>query len=251
MKQWSKALCCLLMAFFLLSSMMIASADIIPNAKLATLSATQMQINNNTGASITEVYIYPNYSAKVGDARNKGWIKKQESGVVSLTAVEANRDCLWNMTVVFKPQNGRAFRVTWEDLDIRYYLGETVEFKVNDDGTYNMSIVNYSSNIEFDFYNDLGYTLSEVYFYPANSSTFGQARNSKAINDQNSIHIKFNATESSSSAVWYLRVTLAISGYWYYVEFEDVDLDYYNGGTMVLTINRDGDIEMYRLEDTL
>ena len=251
MRQKRKAVLCLLMALLTLCSSLPALADTIPSARLATPSSTQMQINNNTGASITEVYIYPNYSAKVGDARNKGWIRKQESGIVSMTAVEARRDCLWNMTVVFKPQNGYAFKVTWEDLDLSYYLGETVEFKVNDDGTYNMSVVSYTGDIELDFYNDLGYTISEVYFYPANSSTFGQTRNNKAIDDQDSIHIKFNATESSSSAVWYLRITLAINGYWYWVEFEDVDLDYYNGGTMVLTINRDGDIEMYRLEDAL
>ena len=249
MKQFAIRLLSLAMALTLLLSVIPALAE---SRKLATSpSATQIQIYNNTGASITEIYLYPNYSAKVGDARNKGWIKKQESGMISITSVEANRDCLWNMIVVFKPQNRYAFKVTWEDLDLRYYLGQTVEFTVNDDDTYNMAIVGQSEAIEFDFYNDMGYTVSEIYFYTANSSTHGQTRNNKAIPDQGSCHIKFNTVESSSNAVWYMRVTLAVNYRWYYVEFEDVDLNYYNGGTLVLTQNRDGYFEIYRLEDML
>ena len=249
MKQFGVKIFSLVIALALLMTALPVLAE---SSKLATSpSSTQIQIYNNTGASITEIYLFPNYSAKVGDARNKGWIKKQESGMISITSVEANRDCLWNMIVVFKPQNRYAFKVTWEDLDLRYYLGQTVEFTVNDDDTYNMSVVGQSDAIEFDFYNDMDYTISEVYFYTANSSTRGKLRNSKAIAEQDSIHIKFNTVESSSSAEWCLYITLKINRSWYYVTFENVDLDYYNGGTMVITQNRDGEVELYRLEDML
>ena len=215
------------------------------------LKPTQIQVNNNTGASITEIYIYPNYTTKVGDARNKGWIKKQESGIISITEVEARRDCLWNMTVVFKPQGGYAFRCNWEDLDLSDYLGQVVEFTVTDDGHYMMSTVSLADNIAFSFYNDTGFVISEVYFYTLNSTSFGLPRNTKQLRDQDSIDIKFNSVESSSSAQWCLRAMFPIDGWTYYVEFEDVDLTYYNGGTMVMSINRDGELYLYLLEGML
>ena len=208
----------------------------------ATVGSNQMQINNNTGASITEVYIYPNYNSRVGDARNKGWIKNQESGIVTLTSTEARRDCLWNMTVVFKQKNGRSFRVTWEDLDMSYYLGETVEFTVTGDGYYNMSIINDYGTISFNFYNDTGYILTEVYFFAENSTTWGQMRNNKEINDQNQIRINFNSAESNSNTNWTLHVLLREGRQLYYVEFEGINLRDYDGGTMMLSVNRYGEL---------
>ena len=208
--------------------------------KLATLGNNQIQINNNTGASITEVYLYPNYNSRVGDARNKGWIRNQESGVISITSTEVNRNCLWNMTVVFKPQGRSAFRVTWEDLDLSYYLGEVIEFTVTDNGYYHLSVIDPIGNISFDFYNDTGYILTEVYFFAANSTTWGQMRNNKEIYDQGKITVNFNSTESNSNADWVLHVILREGRTLYWVEFEDINLRDYNGGTMVLGVNRDG-----------
>ena len=220
--------------------------------KLATqIGSNQIQINNNTGSSITEVYLYPNYSVKVGDKRNKAWIRKQESGIITITAIEANRDCLWNMTVIFKPQNSYAFKVTWEDLELSNYLGHVVEFTITDNNYIMMSLVDQVGEIEFSFYNDTGYTISELYFYPANSTTWGQTRNTKAINDQGSVNVKFNSVESSSSAQWTMRALFPINGYVYYIEFEDVDLISYNGGTMVLSIDRDGNLYYYRYDGML
>ena len=230
------------------------------------LKPTQIQVNNNTGASITEIYIYPNYTTKVGDARNKGLYDTTEnkkgdqwqtvcpevpSGIISITEVEARRDCLWNMTVVFKPQGGYAFRCNWEDLDLSDYLGQVVEFTVTDDGHYMMSTVSLADNIAFSVYNDTGFVISEVYFYTLNSTSFGLPRNTKQLRDQDSIDIKFNSVESSSSAQWCLRAMFPIDGWTYYVEFEDVDLTYYNGGTMVMSINRDGELYLYLLEGML
>ena len=251
MKRMGMKVFSLAMAIVLVLGALPATAETPKAQKLATLGSTDMQFNNNTGASITEVYLYPNYSSSLGAARNKGWIYAQNSGVISITAAEARRNCLWNMKIMFKPGNGRAFSVTWEDIDLQSYLGRVVEIKVNDNGTYNMSVVNQSSNIGFTFYNDLGYTISEIYFYPANSSTWGQMRNNRALADQGSIYINFNSTESTSSARWCMRIQLQISGSWYYVEFDDVDLNYYNGSTMVLTINYSGNVEMYRYDGSI
>ncbi len=248
MKRSLRALC-VLMALLMLTGALPVAAEKPVATKLATIGANQMQINNNTGASITEVYIYPNYSNKVGDARNKGWIKKQQSGIISMTAAEARRDCLWNMTVVFKPQGGYAFRVTWEDLEISEYLGQIVEFTVTDNGYYNMRTVNMSGNISFDFYNDTGYAITELYFFTANSNSWGNTRNNKQINDQSSITVNFNSVESSSSASWCLRALFRINWRDYYVEFEDVDLSYYDGGTMIMSTNRDGELYIERMDD--
>ena len=254
MKHTLRTVFCLLMALLLTVTALpaFAAAPKKPNAqKLATIGTNQMQFNNNTGASITEVYIYPNYSSKVGDARNKGWIKKQQSGIITITATEARRDCLWNMIIVFKPQSGYSFRVTWEDLDLSYYLGNVVEITVTDNGYYNIHVIDGSySSLEFDFYNDTGYTLTEVYFYAANSSSFGQPRNTKELYDQGSLHIKFNQVEATSTVQWNMRIYFKQGYRTYYVEYEDVDLSYFNNGTLVVTIDRDGYFTYYRYEDS-
>ncbi len=200
----------------------------------------QFQINNNTGASITEVYIYPNYTTKAGDARNKGWIRSGQNAIVSVTSAEARRDCLWNFCLVFKPQNKRAFSVTWQDMELEYLLGEIVEVYVDDYGDYQLQYTEMGSGLEFDIYNDTGYIFTEVYVYHSNSSAWGKTRNTREINDQGKVHISLNATETGSNAEWNLHIEVRLGRSYYNITFEGVPLEDYNNGTMYVHVNSQG-----------
>ncbi len=234
----------MLICVLLVSSFPAAEAE--GAVRLATgIGPNEFILANTAGCSISEVYIYPNYSSSLGQPRNTGWIYNNSEGKVSITSREAQWDCLWNIRLAVKI-NRRNYFLTLEDQDLSDYLGYRVVFTVDEYGDYSFvypdedSAMPDGSVLSFTLYNDSGRDITEVYIYKEGSSRFGQARNSggKWIYDGKSMRITMTRTEVTTSRDYIIRISFD-GGYWYDVHYEfRMDTMDYLGGTM--RVCRDG-----------
>ncbi|MBQ4451376.1 MAG: hypothetical protein II912_03270 [Clostridia bacterium] len=208
----------------------------------------EIYIANITTASITEIYLFPSYSSSLGQPRNKEWIYTGSGATFSVTRLEAQRDCLWNLQLNFK-QGWHAYYYRWEDLDLSALLGEMLVVEVLENGDYNLRYLdddeygddpaNYANY--FNVLNDTGYPITEIYIYKNGSSRWGSVRNSRRVYDGNQTTVKLTSTELYSSFTWNIRIGFDVGKRtWSYVEWEDVDLRDYLGGTMMVSRYSDG-----------
>ena len=206
--------------------------------KLANgIGSNEFIIANTSGASITEVYIYPSYTNSLGKARNNGWIYNNSEGKVAVTSREAQWDCLWNIRMSIKI-NRTYYWITFEDQDLSDFLGYRVSFTVDGNGYYSFEYPNEYTNdmpdgsvLTFTLYNDSGRDITEVYIYSDGASRWGKARNSKWIYDGKSTRISLTRTEVTTSRDYKIRIGFDYGWYVSYAEF-NMDTRDYLGGTM-------------------
>ena len=103
------------------------------------VTSLEFTINNEAGRGITEVYLYPMNSDKCGKARNSGWIYKDTTGTIAVTAEEASQKTRWQLRIGLN-FNGAVLYVTFLDVDLSILLGNEFHIWVNAKGEYEMEI---------------------------------------------------------------------------------------------------------------
>lgn len=243
--------------FYLILVLVLALSFQMTQAANSNVTFT---ITNYTGRAITEVYLYPTYSSSWGKARNlSGWIRSNSSGPITVTTAEVNRNCSWSLRVGFNASYYVTY-VEWEDVDLASYIGGNLEIyetgsgweiSLADDSDFYGGGSGYNGGstynggssytaMEFKLFNNSGRAITEVYLYPAGSSSWGKCRNVSRIADGSSTTIRLTSTELRNSRGWCLRIGFDYPRYVSYCEWSDVDLNDYLGGTMEVGCYFDG-----------
>ena len=97
------------------------------------------------------------------------------------------------------------------------------------------------SGNSFTLINMSGLSISEVYFYPAHNSTWGNARNRGWIYNGNEGKISFTSAEMRLNTEWAVRIGFNKGRSVSYALWEDLTLsDFIDAGTVFVTANENG-----------
>ena len=231
-------------AFALTLVMLLASMNLTASAASYSYGSNSFNLLNMSGHSITEVYFYPSYNSTWGNARNRGWIYNGREATLSFTSAEMRLNTEWSMRIGFDKGRYVSYAL-WEDIspaelveaqNVTVYANEQGGYTLDYDGTTPTGDDN-----EFTILNMTGLAITEVYFYPASNSTWGNSRNREWIYNGDEETMRFSYNELGLNVEWCMTIGLNRGRYVSYITWEGLTLaDFVNCDYVNIYSNGDG-----------
>lgn len=236
--------------FSLMLIMLVMSMNLSASASsynYNSSSSNSFTLLNMSGCSISELYFYPSYNTSFGQCRNTNWIYNGNSVSVRFTNAELRMNTQWSFRVCYT-QGGRHYYCVWDNVTPSDFTDAgTVVLTSNEYGgmTLDFGGIDPVSSGTFTLLNMTGSSITEIYFYPMNNSTWGKMRNSGWIKNGEEINIRFTSNELSVDTDWCMRLGFS-GGRYSFVYWEDVPINAFVDSGFV-TIYIDGGTYMYEI----
>lgn len=187
-------------------------------------------INNYTGQSISELYLYPTANNRFGDPRNtKGYIRDHESGKIYFTSQEMKMPGKWSLRIGLKNAKYSTTYYIWDEMNLNDLIGEELNLTFTADGHLNLKSANESGpvstqDLTVKISNYTGDSITEVYIYPSNNSKWGYSRTKDWIYNYGSATFTMTAAEVSVSTEWTIKLCFKSGRSAYSVTWDEWDI---------------------------
>lgn len=188
-------------------------------------------INNYTGQSISELYLYPSSNKRFGDPRNtKGYIKDHESGKIYFTSQELKVPGEWSLRIGLKNAKYSTSYYTWEGLDLNEFIGEELNLTFTADGHLNLKSATVTGpvnpqDLTVKISNYTGDSITEVYIFPSNNTKWGFSRTKNWIYNYESATFMMDKDEVAVSTEWTIKLCFKSGRSAYSVTWDEWDIN--------------------------
>lgn len=197
----------------------------------ASAESYYFTINNYTGQSISELYLYPSSNKRFGDPRNtKGYVKDHESCKIYFTSQELKMPGEWSLRIGLKNARYSTTYYTWEGLNLNDYIEEELNLTFTADGHLNLKSTTpvdqvTPKNLNVKITNYTGDSITEVYVFPSNNAKWGYSRTKNWIYNYESATFIMDRDEVSVSTEWTIKLCFKSGRSSYSVTWDEWDIN--------------------------